>query len=187
MFTVPQADILELLRDFKYLRDWHVKKYIKTRHNMKSEHIAIMLKQLRVMGKIMMKEGYIFLPGREINNKLLMAFDVMMELTNGNVDLICQGIKPFTLLFAVKEADNKNETGKQQQYNHFGVVIVEPYCENYICSLLQLIDPFQTVIFILSNAEQQLPLQIKNKSYYAVQSENGWYKFYKSVNNQQNN
>lgn len=144
-----------------------------------------MLKQLSFMGKVKVADSYVMLPGRKINAGIIKAFDVLMDLTEGSADFIYPGTGPFTLMFSVKAADggskeSGNKDTEASAYNNFGVVLVEQYCENSICGHLRSIDRGLTVIFILSEKEQQKLLTIENKCYYAMRDETGKYKFFKA-------
>lgn len=179
MLTVQQADIVSLLDDFKYLRYSHVKKYMAAKHNSSDDHLSKMMKQLSFMGKIRVADNYVMLPGRRRNDGIIKAFDVVMDLTEGRAEHFYMGANPFTLMFSVKAG------AETPAYNNFGVVIVERYCENSICGHLRSIDRELTVIFILSDMEQQTLIKTDNKHYFAVQDDNGKYKFFKAVNKPQ--
>jgi len=184
MLTVQQADIISLLTDFKYLRYSHVKKYIAAKYNSSEEHLSKILKQLGFMGKVKTADGYVMLPGRKMDAAVIKAFDVVMDLTEGNADLIYLGTGVFTLMFSIRApcegVENGNKDVDASMYNNFGVVLVERYCENSICGRLRSIDRDLTVIFILSDMEQQKLLRIENKCYFAMRGEKGKYKFFKS-------
>jgi len=102
MLTVQQADIISLLTDFKYLRYSHVKKYIAAKYNSSEEHLSKILKQLGFMGKVKTADGYVMLPGRKMDAAVIKAFDVVMDLTDGNADLIYPGTGVFTLMFSIR-------------------------------------------------------------------------------------
>lgn len=193
MLTIQQADILSLLADFNCLRSSHIKNYIAAKHNSSHEQMAAMLNQLKIMGRIMMSDGYVMLPGRKINTNLISAFDVMMDLTNGDVILFFPGRNPITLMFSVVAECSGSQSSFPCEsdnvitpINNFGVVSVEPYCESSICGRLRSIDRDMTLIFILCDIEQQKMIKVENKSYFAIQGESGKYKFFKAVYEPQN-
>jgi hypothetical protein len=179
MLTVQQADIIALLTAFKYLRYSHIKKYLAARHGSADEHITKMVNQLTLLGKVRIDGDYVMLPGRKMDIGIVKAFDVVMDLTGGCAEFIAPGAQPFTLMFSVKAGAGR------QEYNHFGVVIVEPYCENQICGFLSESDRNLTVIFVLSEKEQQQRIQTRNRSYFAVQEDHGKYQFFKAANQPQ--
>jgi hypothetical protein len=175
MLTVPQTDIVSLLSDFKCLRCSHVRKYIAAKHKSSDAHLDKMLRQLSFMGRIKLEDDYISLPGRKMDSGVIKAFDVMTELTGGHASMIYPGSTPFALMFSAKPSAGASE------YSNFGVIIAEPYHEKIICARLRTIDRGLTVIFILSRIEQRELISINNVHYFALQDENGKYKFFKAA------
>lgn len=180
LLTVRQQDILSLLEGFKCLRSSHIKRYMAAKHNSTDEQLSKMLKQLIFMGRIKTDGGFVMLPGRKINPGVIRAFDVAMDLTDGNMDLVYPGREPFTLMFSVMA--NADGAG----HNNFGVAIAKPCFENVLCGRLNSADRNLTVIFVLEDPEQQKLLKVENRHYYAIQDETGKYKFYRAVEKPRN-
>jgi len=178
MLTVQQADILALLTDFKYLRYSHIKQYIAAKHNSTDEHISTMLKQLSFLGKVKVSGGYVSLPGRKYNEDVIKAFDVVMDLTSGRVDGVYPGIVPFGLMFTAKPS------GGALAGNAYGTVVVKNGFEKSINARIRSIDRNLTVIFLLSDREQQKMIKAENRSYFSIQDSDGKYRFFKAAANQ---
>ena len=170
MLTVPQADLLEFIQEFKYIRKKHAEMYIVAKYRSKQDHITHMLRQLAAMGKIMIESDFVMLPGRKRNDKIITALDMVMDLTKGNVEFICKGGKNFILLFSIPSS----------QCNHiFGVTIIERGKEYIQTSRLEAAEKELTVVFILRDMEQKKYIQLNGKYYFAIQDEHGKYKFFK--------
>ncbi len=179
MITVQQADILALLSDFRCLRYSHVQRIMSAKHSSTDEQLSKMLRQLAFLGKLRMNSGFIMLPGRKMDERVIKAFDMAMDLSEGRFSFICPGMVPFTLMFSL-------ETSIAPPHKVFGVVHVEKYCERIINAQLSACDREMTVIFILRDKEQRELLKTDCSHYFAIRGENGKYKFLKRITSQKN-
>jgi hypothetical protein len=179
VITVQQVDILALLIDFKCLRYTHIQSIIAAKHNSSDEQLSTMVRQLVFLGKLRRESGFVMLPGRKMDERVIKAFDVVMDLSDGYIGFICPGKAPFTLLFTVQKSNAP--PGKI-----FGVVHVERFYERIINAQLSACDREMTVIFILRDKEQKELLTVDGNHYFAVQDENGRYKFLKRLRSRKN-
>jgi hypothetical protein len=145
------------------------------KHGSSDEQLSKMVRQLSFLGKLRCESEFVMLPGRKMDERIIKAFDVVMELSDGCLGFLSPGASPFTLLFTVQKS-NAPPSNKV-----FGVVNVDRYSENIINAQLNAGDRDMTVIFILRDKEQKHLLAAKCNYYFAVQDESGKYKFLKTA------
>ena len=166
MLTVPQAGILELLEEMECLRRWQVERYAAARYGSRPEHVAHMLRQLAMLGKVRLDGEIVLLPGRKPDFSVMQAFDVAMALAGGRIDFAAKGGKGITLVFSA-------------QGRMFGVVMVGEGMEYIAPMRLRADVKLLTIIFVLHSAEQRKHIQALENCYFAIQKENGEYQFFK--------
>ena len=166
MLTVPQAGILELLEEMECLRRRQVERYAAARYGSRPEHVAHMLRQLAMLGKVRLDGELVLLPGRKPDFSVMQAFDVAMALAGGRIDFAAKGGKGFTLVFSAQ--------GKA-----FGVAMVNEAMEYLIPVRLRADTDALTVIFVLRSAEQRKRIQVPGNCYFAVQKDSGEYRFFR--------
>lgn len=165
MLTVPQAGILELLEEMECLRRRQVEAYAVARYGSRQGHVAHMLRQLAMLGKVWLDGEFVLLPGRKPDFGVMQAFDVAMVLAGGKIDFAAKGGKGFTLVFSA-------------QGRAFGVVLVSEGMEYLMPVRLRADTDALTVIFVLHSAEQRKRISVAGNCYFAVQDNNG-YRFFR--------
>ncbi len=168
---VQQSEVISFLESVECIRIEQMTAYLKKKFDAEDSHIQAAYNQLRAKGKIMMKSGYISLPGRQPNSDTLSAIDIMMSVTKNNVASVIIGHKLYKLVFSMID--------KEGTEIYFGIVLVKPWTEDRICRQLQSIQDEITVIFVLDNEEQQHLLTMNGKYYFALQDTDGHFKFFK--------
>lgn len=160
MLTVPQAGILELLEEMECLRRRQVERYAAARYGSRPEHVAHMLRQLAMLGKVRLEGEFVLLPGRKPDFGVVQAFDVALALAGGKIDFAAKGGKGFTLIFSA-------------QGRAFGVALVNEGMEYLMPVRLRADTDALTVIFVLRNVEQRKRIRAPGNCYFAVQDNNG--------------
>ena len=164
MLTVPQAGILELLEEMECLRRRQVERYAAARYGSRPEHVAHMLRQLAMLGKVRLDGELVLLPGRKPDFSVMQAFDVAMALAGGKMDFAAKGGKGFTLVFSAQ--------GKA-----FGVVMVGEGMEYIVPMRVRADADALTVIFLLRDAEQRKCIRAPGNCYFAVEDNEGYHFF----------
>lgn len=164
MLTVPQAGILELLEEMECLRRWQVERYAAARYGSRPEHVAHMLRQLAMLGKVRLDGEIVLLPGRKPDFSVMQAFDVAMALAGGRIDFAAKGGKGITLVFSA-------------QGRMFGVVMVGEGMEYIVPMRVRADADALTVIFLLRDAEQRKCIRAPGNCYFAVEDNEGYHFF----------
>ena len=165
MLTVPQAGVLELLEELECLRRRQVERYAAARYGSRREHVAHMLRQLAMLGKVRLEGEFVLLPGRKPDFGVVQAFDVALALAGGKIDFAAKGGKGFALVFSA-------------QGRAFGVALVNEGMEYLMPVRLRADTDALTVIFVLRNVEQRKRIQVPENCYFAMQDNNG-YRFFR--------
>lgn len=164
MLTVPQAGILELLEGMECLRRRQVERYAAARYGSRPEHVAHMLRQLAMLGKVRLDGELVLLPGRKPDFSVMQAFDVAMALAGGRIDFAAKGGKGLTLVFSA-------------QGRMFGVVMVGEGMEYIVPMRVRADADALTVIFLLRDAEQRKCIRAPGNCYFAVEDNEGYHFF----------
>lgn len=173
MLSIMQQDILKLLSTLKSLRISQIRKLLGHRYNTTEYQCHTMLKQLRNLGKIQIKEDIAVLTYREIDYVSIDAFEISMGLSGGKAQNIKKGCDPFALIFTI-------EGGRKDTDNIFAVVPVPFGKEDEILYHLQDANPMLTIIFSIEDLEQRGLLEVANDSYFAIKDDTGVYRYYKN-------
>ena len=164
MLTVPQAGVLELLEEMECLRRRQVERYAAARYGSRPEHVAHMLRQLAMLGKVRLDGEIVLLPGRKPDFSVMQAFDVAMALAGGRIDFAAKGGKGFVLVFSA-------------QGRAFGVAMVGAGMEYIMPERLRADADALTVIFLLRDAEQRKCIRAPGNCYFAVEDNEGYHFF----------
>ena len=171
LITKAQAALLKLLGNLECMQLPHAKAYLQQSHSMSDYQADGAIKQLSIKGKIMLTEGFIMLPHRRPNDKLLCAADVMMSLTGGKLHDVWRDNDLFTLIYSIRD-DTLND-------RFFGIIIVESGTELSIASRVQKKEGL-TMIYVLEDTQQQRQMQISGKHYFALRDAEAGFKFFKN-------
>ena len=166
MLTVPQAGILELLEEMECLRRRQVERYAAARYGSQPTHVAHMLRQLAMLGKVRLDGELVLLSGRKPDFSVMQAFDVALALAGGRIDFAAKGGKGFVLVFSA-------------QGRAFGVAMVGAGLEYIMPERLRADTDALTVIFVLHSAEQRKRIRAPENCYFAVQKGSGEYRFFR--------
>ena len=182
ILTKPQAYVLSLLADFRALRTEQVKRLLAAQFRTTSAQAQALLHQLRIKGKIMIRDDCVMLPGRTVNPIVLRAFDVMLALTDGCVAQIYGGNPPIVLVFTVSN-DSKTNNGAEEQSAEtvFGVVDGSSAHTTGLSGMsagMRGISSDITLLFMLTDAEQSKTIDTKHKHYFALPDEQGHVRFF---------
>ncbi len=164
MLTVPQAGVLELLEELECLRRRQVERYAAARYGSRPEHVAHMLRQLAMLGKVRLDGELVLLEGRKPDFSMIRAFDVALALTGGRIDFAAKGGKGITLVFSA-------------QGRMFGVVMVGEGMEYIVPMRVRADADALTVIFLLRDAEQRKCIRAPGNCYFAVEDNEGYHFF----------
>jgi hypothetical protein len=121
------------------------------------------LNQLRHLGKIRLGgDGIAVLPRlavKGVDDDMLDALDVMLDISNGAPAAIASGVPPFKLCFLAERGD---------RLASYGVVTAAPGDERRVCFLLDADKTERTVIFITRDAARTERLTTALPHYFAV-------------------
>ena len=182
VLSKPQMYILDTLHDFRCLRTVHIEMLLQARYSTTGRQVEAMLRQLRVKGKVMIRDDCIMLPGRAADASILRSFDVMLALTGARNIEIFPSAPPFVLLFDLPERNG--ETAR------FGIIDANSPRVNAQCANVRLANENtrrfidteasadMTVLFMISEEEQSQSIHTSSQHYFALHDGNNNVRFF---------
>ena len=181
MLTKQQVDLLALLKEFKCLKRSQVSAFLQHKHNSEPRHVEAILRQLRTLGHIALTDDYVSLPKRTPDSKVLMAFDIMLDVSKGFPDFVCLGNEPYSLMFSMFGGIMKADSTKNLvKIKDFGIVFAESFLEGVVCRQVNADKRDVTVLFVLEDSQQIDRIEITKKHFFVLESENGHFEYLKS-------
>jgi len=170
MMTKPQQYIMRLLSDYRCLRIKHIERLVKTQYKFNAWKTAIILSQLRYIGKIRLTEdGLAALPYAGPREAVLTTFDVMIDLCGGRCLDISYRDSPFTLFFTTDSA------GEEKRF-----AIISEGTESQIKRNVKLLgNKNMSIILIIGEMSRIGNIEGLHHCYFAIGDGNGGYKYYR--------
>ena len=169
LITVPQKELLSLLKCFGALREDQAAKLI----SLKNEFAVLepTVYPLVCMGEVRREHGYIISKNSDINPNIISAIDIMLLLEDKNIEAFQVGTAPFDLTFF---------RFKEDKLCRYDICVVESGREPIVVAALEgIFTKYRTVIFVIKNANQQDYLYAPCDYCFAIK-EQGIYKFFKA-------
>lgn len=167
MLNVYQAYTLETMRQLRYIRLNQLATLMRLRFNSAPDHVERNIRQLRYMNRLEYRDGYLCLPGRQRDNDMLAAVDVMLQLCGTTVPEFTVGVSPCKLVFSLKDT---------RGYMDFKVIPVKDGNERPILAktLAQPSEFVCTLLFLLQHKAQIPLLEVDRPAYYVLPNGNNY-------------
>jgi len=175
MITSDQEYILSILNKTRFMRVDQVCRLLKLLAEEKVEKYAVsLLKQLKHMQKIVwINEKTFALPSlynESIDEDMLSAIDIMIDLTDYKILSISANNPPYKLCFFTESEDD---------LSNYAVIVVAPGTETRVTTSLYATDSEnRTIIFILSDFSQKDKIKTTLPHFFAIYG-TGQYRYFK--------
>ena len=167
--TVPQKELLSLLKSFGALREDQAAKLI----SIKNEFAILepTVYPLVCRGEVRRENGYIIAKNGDINPNTITAIDIMLSLESKNIEALQVGASPFNLTFFKL---------KEDKLCRYDICVVDSGREPIVVAALEgIFTKYRTVIFVIKNIKQQDYLYAPCDYCFAIKEQNN-YKFFKA-------
>ena len=176
MFTVTpdQKYILSILDATKVMRKDHAFRLLEKLSAEYTEGYELRcLMQLKYMRKIAWKTDDVFavpmMFNEPIDEDMLSAVDIMLDLTGKRVMSVSAGPEPYKLRFL---------SARDKGSNGFAVIVFNASLEREISASLHRIPDGHTIIFLLSNLSQKDRVKTALPHYFAIR-DGGRYRYFR--------
>ena len=173
--TTPEQDyLLSILKTTKVMRRSQTLTLLqKLDHGKTEQFVARCLEQLRHIRKIVWLTDDLFtlplLQKSPVDESMLSAIDIMLDLTEVRVDALSASAQPYKLCFL---AQQQNDIG------NYAIIVAPPGSEAVItASLRSSDDDGRTVIFLVSTLSQAEGIKTSLPHFFAI-SDGGKYRYY---------
>ena len=168
LLNVSQKYFCGLLSEFGALKKEQAEKLLL----MKNQYFTYKqtVNPLICRGLVREKDGCILDREGEVNEDIIISFDVMLKLEDKSLEVIQKGKSPFTVTFF---------RFKKEKLWRYDICIVKQGFERVVSAMLEgMNSKYRVIIFVLENPDQQKDLYVSCE-YCFVWKKQGEYHFYK--------